>query len=331
VSAERIGDLSRALSYAEGAVEEPELRLAALERVRRLALAFGDVEKQRQALRQLVAHQSGDLRLEASKDLAGSLLASPEPAHRDEGRRVLEAALADAPRGRAVTDEIRAWLERLDADAVSESPAPTEVVAEPEPEPPPSRATMPQGLLVGIAAPTEARTEGTALGLESSDPFPEGAYTARDPFPSAPPPPVEPGRASADGAVPVAPSEIDVEAELAGAEASGSILRAERIAEVFAKGRPDVAMRARRLAAELAPGTRAVSTCSRAPPPPTTTLRTSGLSSTFRRRCSGLRARSRRLSRIKSNSPACSPSSRARGAILSWKPLESFGNIRRAR
>ncbi|MFO0642993.1 MAG: hypothetical protein U0183_27450 [Polyangiaceae bacterium] len=256
VSAERIGDLSRALAYAEGAVEEPELRLAALERVRRLALAFGDVEKQRQALRQLVAHQSGDLRLEASKDLAGSLLASPEPAHRDEGRRVLEAALADAPRGRAVTDEIRAWLDRLDADAASESPPPTEVVAEPEPLPeaPPSRATMPQGLLVGIAAPPEARTEVTALGLESSDPFPEGAYTARDPFPSAPPPPVEPGRASTDGVAPVAPSEIDVEAELAGAEASGSILRAERIAEVFAKGRPDVAMRARRLAAELAPG-----------------------------------------------------------------------------
>ncbi len=159
-SAEKIGDLSLALRYAEAALQEQEHRLAALERVRRLAFAFGDVRKQRSALRQLVALQQGDLRIEAMKDLAGSLLASSETADRDEGRSLLETALRETPRGRAVGDEIRAWLERLDAEALAAKNAPPQA-------PPPPKVDE-------VAAPP------TEIVPSASDPQPAAAEAAPD-------------------------------------------------------------------------------------------------------------------------------------------------------
>jgi len=160
-SAEKLGDLSLALRYAESAMQEPELRLAGLERVRRLAFAFGDVRKQRSALRQLVALQQGDLRIEAMKDLAGSLLASGEAVDRDEGRSLLETALRETPRGRAAAEELRSWLERLDAEALAAKDEPPKA-APPKPEEaaPPTEAvasaSAPSTPEPPVAAPTPA-------------------------------------------------------------------------------------------------------------------------------------------------------------------------------
>lgn len=259
VSAEKIGDLSLALRYAEAVLREPDLRLAGLERVRRLAFAFGDVRKQRSALRQLVAMQQGDLRIEAMKDLAGTLLSSEVVTDRDEGRSLLEAALRETPRGRALGEEIRAWLERLDREvarpdevvpalpeAPIEPPAPPAVVdlsagdvSSPEVErrtvlqtldktlassgqPTANdgpRLTQPHGLFVELATvegvPDGAPSAREVLSsddivavlnarevpkapplpsatnhslLDGSDPFPEHAFTTKDPFPAAPGP-----------------------------------------------------------------------------------------------------------------------------------------------
>jgi len=247
VSAEKTGDLSLALRHAEAAVKEPDLRLAALERVRRLAFAFGDLRKQRSALRQLVAMQQGDLRIEAMKDLAGTLLSSDLSEDKEEGRSLLDAALRETPRGRALGDEIRAWLERLDQDAL-DAKRPPDAVAEslneaqdnPSPEARAAdaatrevlkstmvssgqgtdegaRHTRPLGPFVELApnaalleAPPSARealSSGdiqeervipkapplpnapivampASLALEGTDPFPEHAFTTRDPFPA---------------------------------------------------------------------------------------------------------------------------------------------------
>jgi tetratricopeptide (TPR) repeat protein len=175
VSAEKIGDLSLALRYAEVASQEPDLRLAALERVRRLAFAFGDERKQRGALRQLVALQQGELRFEAIKDLAGSLLASDSEDDRAEGRALLESALAEAPRGRAVSDELRAWLSRLDDEqsrrqalrVVSEAEKVEDELASPPTEVVPDRGAPGEGAATPVrgmlsVVPAMALTETSA-------------------------------------------------------------------------------------------------------------------------------------------------------------------------
>ena len=203
VSAEKTGDLSLALRHAEAAMKEADLRLAALERVRRLAFAFGDVRKQRSALRQLVAMQQGDLRIEAMKDLAGTLLSSDLTEDKEEGRSLLEAALRETPRGRALGDEIRAWLDRLDQDTLdAKRPLTPEPKPEPEPELQVFKSTMVSSGQEPIEGPRPTRPLGPFVELapnvfEGSPPSAREILSSEDiqeerPIPKAPPLPNAP-------------------------------------------------------------------------------------------------------------------------------------------
>ncbi len=221
VSAEKVGDLSLALRYAEAASQEPDLRLAALERVRRLAFAFGDERKQRGALRQLVALQQGELRFEAIKDLAGSLLASSSDEDRVEGRALLESALAEAPRGRAVSDELRAWLARLDEER-SRREAPPSVEAKREAEaPPPPTEVMPSQ----EASHESGGVSTPVRGMLSSTPASPTTEEVSPAKPVAPAPPSTREELSADdieevasASAPGVPAVVDAPPPLALAE-----------------------------------------------------------------------------------------------------------------
>jgi tetratricopeptide (TPR) repeat protein len=225
VSAEKVGDLSRALRYAEAASQEPDLRLAALERVRRLAFAFGDQRKQRGALRQLVALQQGELRFEAIKDLAGSLLASTSEEDKAEGRALLESALAEAPRGRAVSDELRAWLARLDEER-SRREAPPSVETKREAEAP----APPTEVMPTPATSNESGPSTPVRGMLSATPSAMPVEAAISTKPVVPAPPSTREELSADDIEEIASAPRTI--------ASASALPAPAMAPVL----PDAAL-----------------------------------------------------------------------------------------